>query len=156
METNTSKKLCDGCRRYFSENELDIYDGHKKKCAGIIGSIDRNKQVHVSILRALADGHDDIRIFGNNHDSAYFEDEILPLADKYPSIIKFMGFEDNKQNMYNQLTDVYHSSLSENASFVVDECKLANVKLHGNEQTQEQPFLSKEEIFNIWKKELDL
>ena len=32
METNTSKKLCDGCRRYFSENELDIYDG-KELCS---------------------------------------------------------------------------------------------------------------------------
>jgi hypothetical protein len=137
-------------------NELKVSDMNKKKCAGIIGNIDRNKQVHISIKRALEDGHDDIRIFGNNHDSDYFVAEILPLSEKYPNIIKFMGYEDDRQKMYDQLTDVYHSSLSENASYVVDECKLAGITLHGNSQTLDQPILEKSQVFQIWKKELEL
>ena len=113
--------------------KLTPFKQPKQKVAGIIGNIDENKQVHVSIQRALKDGHKDIRIYGNNNDPQYWNNYVQPLLNKHSKVVKFIGYENDKQTVYNTLTDVYHSSLSENASLVRDECKLTEVTFHGNE-----------------------
>jgi len=51
---------------------------------------------------------------------------------------------------------VYHSSLSENASLVSDECKLTDVSFHGNENIIEQSLWSNVGILKIWRDQLEL
>jgi len=137
-----------------AHEDLKPFEGQKVKCAGIIGNIDRNKNVHISIQRALDDGHTKIRLFGNNHDPQYWQELVEPLIKANSDTVKFIGFVENKKDIYDLVTDVYHSSTSENASFIVDECKLADVTLHGNEQTIAQPLIPNDNVFEIWKKEI--
>lgn len=128
----------------------------KKRVAGIIGSIDRNKQVHISISRALKDNHNDIRIYGSNNDTDYWTKEVYPLIQKNPNKIKYVGYINDKQSIYNEVTDVYHSSLSENASLVYDECRKTEVNFHGNKNIVQQDMWTDSAILKCWKQHLDL
>jgi len=58
--------------------------------------------------------------------------------------------------VYNTLTDVYHSSLSENASLVYDECRLTEVNFHGNENIVNQPIWHNDAILKLWATQLEL
>ena len=137
-----------------AHSEIEPSKALDEKVVGIIGNIDRNKQVHRSIQRAIVDGHTDIRIFGSINDVKYWVEECQHLlSDK----VRHMGFVEDRQSIYDQITDVYHSSISENASLVVDECNMAGVKMHGNEQTDiGQPLISNNDVYDIWRKELGL
>ena len=128
----------------------------KQRVAGIIGNIDENKQVHTSIQRALKDGHKDIRIYGNNNDPKYWDNYVQPLLNKNSNVVKFIGYENDKQKVYNTVTDVYHSSLSENASLVYDECRLTDVTFHGNENIVNQPIWSNLAILKLWVQQFEL
>ena len=128
----------------------------KQTVAGIIGNIDENKQVHISIERALKDDHKDIRIYGNNNDPQYWNNYVQPLLNKHSDIVKFIGYENDKQKVYDTLTDVYHSSLSENASLVYDECKLTEVTFHGNENIVNQALWHNDAILKLWVNQLEL
>ena len=79
-----------------------------------------------------------------------------PLLNKHSHIVKFIGYENDKQKVYDTLTDVYHSSLSENASLVYDECKLTEVNFHGNENIVNQPIWSNKAILKVWTEQLEL
>ena len=127
-----------------------------KKIAGIIGSIDRNKQVHISILRALQDGMNKVYIFGGINDPQYYEENVKKLIDGEKVVHK--GFNENKQEVYDQITDVYHSSVSECLSYVKRECMSIGMNFHGNESTDNEGYfnISNDEIIDIWKKELEL
>jgi hypothetical protein len=124
-----------------------------EKIAGVIGSFDENKQTHVSIQRALSDGCEKIYLFGEPYGS-YYEDFIKPLlSDKV--ILK--GFLEDKQAIYDMIGCVYHSSKSEVATLVKDECESAGVIFNGNEATENQPvLLTNDEIIQKWLKILDL
>lgn len=126
-----------------------------KKIGGIIGSIDRNKQVHVSIQRALDDGMKKILLFGNITDQQYYNEIVEQFKDK-PIIFK--GHIDNKQEVYNSITDVYHSSVSECLSCVKKECMSIGMNFHGNESTDNDGYfnISTDEIIDVWKKELGI
>ena len=128
----------------------------KKKVACFIGNVDRNKQVHKSIDRAFKDGHDEFRIYGRVHDPMYFNESVAPLVLSNKDKVKMMGFVMDRQSIYDEVTDVYLDSLSENASRVRDECTLTNVNFHGNDNAPFQELQTNEEILSIWKKELDL
>jgi hypothetical protein len=119
-----------------------------KKIAGIIGSFDENKQTHVSIKRALADNCEKVYLFGQPQ-GEYFERYVKPLCDNETVIIK--GFLENKQEMYDMIGCVYHSSKSEVACLVKDECYLTNTEFYGNENTNhEVSTLTNGEIINKW------
>ena len=45
----------------------------KEKVGGVIGSIDNNKQTHVSIKRALEDGCKAVFVFGRISEKEYYE-----------------------------------------------------------------------------------
>lgn len=124
-----------------------------EKIAGIIGSFDDNKQTHVSIERALEDGCEMVYLFGepNGH---YYENFVLPLlSDKV--IIK--GFSEDKQGMYDMIGCVYHSSKSEVACLVKDECELTGTIFNGNYATNNPPILlNNDEIIKEWEKLLEL
>lgn len=128
-----------------------------EKIAGVIGSIDKNKQTHVSIERALKDGMNEINLYGNIHDQDYFQVFVQPLIKKHPNKIKLIGYVDDKQNMYNSVSDVYLSSQSENASLVADECILTGVKFHGNDNIiVPKKILTNDQVLKKWVKELGL
>ena len=124
-----------------------------EKIAGIIGSFDENKQTHVSIQRALADGCEKVYLFGEPH-GLYYENYVKPLI-KDKVILK--GFVEDKQSMYDMIGCVYHSSKSEVACLVKDECESTGVIFNGNEVTDNPPvLLTNDEIIDKWLKLLEL
>jgi len=124
-----------------------------EKIAGIIGSFDENKQTHISIQRALADGCEKVYLFGEPN-TPYYEEYVKPLlSDKV--ILK--GFSSDKQSMYDSIGCVYHSSKSEVACLVKDECESAGVIFNGNDVTNNPPVtLTNDEIIKEWANLLNL
>jgi hypothetical protein len=124
-----------------------------EKIAGVIGSFDVNKQTHVSIQRALEDGMEQIYLFGEPN-TPYFNEYVKPLlSDKV--IVK--GFSSDKQGMYDSIGCVYHSSISEVACLVKDECETTGTVFHGNYATDNPPVtLSNDEIIELWLKVLEV
>lgn len=126
---------------------------HRKKSnldriAGIVGTIDMNKQTHLSIERALADGCEKIYLFGSITEQSYHENYVLPLlSDK---VIHF-GFIENKQEMYDMVGRVYLSSISEVAPLVKQECSSTGTKFFGNSVTDSHDnSLNNEQILEKW------
>lgn len=126
------------------------------KISAILGNIDENKQVHVSIQRAIDDGMEKVLIFGSISDHQYYNNTVKPLIDG--SRIIYMGHCDDKQKIYNQTSHVYHSSLSETFGLVQKECELTGVQYHGNNATEGnfEIEMSNDEIIEAWKKELKI
>jgi len=123
------------------------------KIAGVIGSFDENKQTHVSINRALVDGCEKIYLFGEIG-GVYYDNFVKPLlSDK----VIVMGFYENKQQMYDMIGRVYHSSKSEVACLVKDECLSTGVSFYGNESTEYDNIdISNNDILKEWIKILEL
>ncbi len=125
-----------------------------KNVAGIIGSIEDRKQTHVSIQRALKDKCKKIYLFGHISDENYFNNYVKPLC--LPHVIQY-GHTTNKQEMYDMIDRVYHSSKGEVACLVKDECYLTGTEFYGNEETEnEVSKLNNNEILNLWKNLLNL
>ncbi len=123
-----------------------------EKIAGIIGSFDENKQTHISIQRALADGCERVYLFGEPSGD-YFERYVKPLCG---GNIEVKGFLNNKQELYDMIGCVYHSSISEVACLVKDECEVTNTIFHGTEVTDNPPVLLDDNgIINEWLKILE-
>jgi hypothetical protein len=124
-----------------------------EKIAGVIGSFDDNKQTHISIQRALDAGCEKVYLFGDPY-GQYYEEYVKPmLSDK----VIVQGFVNDKQAMYDMLGCVYHSSKSEVACLVKDECESTGVIFNGNEATDNPPVtLTNEEIIAEWIKVLEL
>ena len=118
-----------------------------KGAVGIIGSIDRNKQVHLSIKRALKDGFTTIKLFGEITDRMYFSQQVEPLLSS--ADIRLEEHEDDPEAMYGQISAVYHSSLSETYGLVEAECRLSGIPFNGPSNNQE--ILDEEEILQRWK-----
>jgi hypothetical protein len=102
-----------------------------KKVAGIIGSIDKNKNVHISIQRALNDNCDEVLIFGNITDPVYYETQVKSLIDGKK--VKYVGYMNDKQKMYDMISHLYISSEMECLPYVIGECKLTNTIVCGIE-----------------------
>jgi hypothetical protein len=128
-----------------SKNKSDV-----KNIAGIIGTIEERKQTHVSIQRAIKDRCEKIYLFGHIGEQSYYDNYVKPLL--IPKVIHY-GHTTNKQEMYDMIGKVYHSSKGEVACLVKDECYLTNTEFYGNEETQnEVSKLTNEEVLNLWKK----
>lgn len=128
--------------------------------AAVVGSIDRNKQPHVSIARALKDGHTKIHLYGKYVlRDGYYETAVQPLIDFYPDIITPPEMCNDRQKMYDSVTDVYISTVNEPWSYLRPECEATGTKFHGTAQIEKNfdvPMKSREEILKIWVKELGL
>lgn len=123
------------------------------KVAGIIGAIEERKQTHISMLRALNDGCPKIYLFGKIADQNYYDTFVKPLLN--PAIIEY-GYKENKQEMYDMIGRVYHSSKGEVACLVKDECYSTGTKFFGNEETDhEVSTLTNNEIIDKWLKILE-
>lgn len=122
--------------------------------AGIIGSIEDRKQTHISIQRALADGCEKIKLYGQISDKTYFDKFVSPLLDDR---IELVGYSTDKQSMYDSIGRVYHSSKGEVACLVKDECWLTNTEFFGNSETENVvSTLTNAEIIELWKQILGL
>ena len=116
--------------------------------AAIIGSIDPHKQTHLSIKRAKEDGFEHIDIFGDMTDPMYFHAKIQPLLNRN---VRFLGFCENRQAMYEGLTAVYHSSARETFNFVKFECEKTGVTYNSTKSSDSgAKSWSDEEIFKAW------
>ena len=125
-----------------------------KGVAGIIGSIDENKQTHISIQKAVKDGFNKIMLFGNVTDPNYYNNFVKPLIDE--KVIE-RGFISDKQKIYDEVEAVYLSSNSEVASLVKDECETTGTKFYGSKATEHDVInLSNDEIIKEWVKILEL
>ena len=120
------------------------------KVAGVVGSIDKNKQTHVSIKRALKDGYKKVLLFGEVNDTPYYNESVVELVRSCKAIV--MGHEDDPAALYGQVSEVYHSSLSETYGLVEAECRLSGIPFNG--ESNGQAILEKEEILERWKKVL--
>lgn len=120
------------------------------KIAGIIGSIDPNKRVEKSIMRAKSDGFKDIRLYGNLTDPKYFQSNILPLLSDE---VTYRGVATDMNTVYKQISHVYHSPLLESFNLVKPECLLAGVQYMGEEGNDtEAEYWDNEKIVNSWRK----
>jgi len=127
--------------KYKEKQDLDLI-------AGIIGSIDENKQTHVSIQRALDDGCEKVYIFGRINQEKYYYDFVHHLVG---GKVELIGQIENKQGMYDAIGRVYLSSKSEVAPLVKQECYQTGTKFFGNQATSYEPTkLSNKEILDKW------
>ena len=116
--------------------------------AGIIGSIDSHKQTHVSINRAKEAGFEHIDIFGDTTNPHYFRQMIQPMLSRN---VRYVGFCENKQAMYEGLTAVFHSSQRETYNFVQFECEKAGIEYYPLDCTKNDAELwSDDKIFESW------
>lgn len=134
-----------------------IASEHKPiRAAGIIGSIRQENQVNLSIEKALQDEMETVTLYGYLIDPVYYYKQIVPLVKKYPGKIKFAGFIDDKQKIYDSISGVY-CTVGRAWSMVKKECALTNTGYHGPDiATAEEESMTNDQIFNVWKKELEL
>jgi len=149
--------------------------------AGVVGSVDRNKQTHLSIERAFKDGFSRVILFGEVNDKEYYDEQVVPVIAKahYPTLSKSVnsrkfenqglrsqaenmdsfkgkqevilaGHLNDPEEMYRNVSAVYHTSLSETYGLVEAECKLSGIPFNGPSNNQE--ILSEEEILDRWKR----
>jgi len=134
-----------------------IASEHKPiRTAGVIGSIRQEYQTEVSIENALQDGMEPVILYGYLIDPVYYYEQIVPLIKKYPGKIRFAGFIDDKQKIYDSVSDVY-CTVGRAWSLVKKECALTNTRYHGPDTSSiEEELMTNDQIFNVWKKELEL
>jgi len=122
----------------------------KVTTAGVLGSIDSNKRTHLSIQRALEEGHTDIRLYGAVTDPGYFVNKVVPLlGDK----VSYRGVASDMQTVYDNVTDVYHSPELETFNLIKPECKYAKVNYHGHEGNDTQAeYWDDDKVYDAWKK----
>ena len=126
-----------------------------KNVAAVIGSIDPNKQTHLSIHRALEKGYEKVLLFHGNIVQAYYDKMVAPLVDGKKVVL--MGFWDDKQSMYDQVNCVFHSSLSECASYVEDECYLTKTNIDILESAKSNADRwNMDQIFDAWLRFLEI
>lgn len=128
--------------------DLKMNEKPKIKIGGVVGSIDRNKQTHKSIIDALNDGCEKVYLFGNVTDINYYNENVKNLI--CDDVILY-GFANNKQEMYDMVTDVYQNSIRETWGYVAGECELTGTKYHSNGMCNFE-FMSKLEIIEKWRK----
>lgn len=122
--------------------------------AGVIGTILPAKQTHVSIQRALADGKRLVRIYGNIGNQEYFDQSVKPLLSDR---VVFHGHVRNKQAMYESISCVYHSSVSETFGLVKAECHKAGIPFFGSAGCDiDIEILPDNALFELWGQLLEL
>jgi len=123
--------------------------------AAVIGSIDRHKQTHKSIKRALDDGHEEVHLYGLVTDEKYYNRHVKRYVDTGKAIVN--GLEQDKQHMYDGVSEVYHSSKRETFNLIKAECEKTGTAYKGLESADSgAEYLDDEEIFEKWKTLLDL
>lgn len=120
------------------------------KKAAVIGSIDKHKQTHISIQRALDAGYKNVLLYGNITDQNYYMGSVQPYVTSGKAV--HVGHVDDKQKMYDSVDEVFHSSLRETYNLVKAECYYTGVKYNGLDSTKTDGELwTPEDVFKKWK-----
>jgi hypothetical protein len=135
-------------------NHLTASKAKPVKVAGIIGTIRIENHIESAVEMAFADGMEIVILCGYMLDPIYYYSRIQPLTKKYPGMIKYAGFMDDKQKMYDSISDVYHA-VAKPWSPLTRECRLTNTRYHGPDSYGEES-ITDDQIFAVWKKELKL
>lgn len=99
------------------------------KVAGIIGSIDSHKRVHLSIERAITNpAVERVELWGPITDHAYFNAQVLPFLG---GRVAYHGVAGQMQAVYDRLDIVYSSSQRECLPMIQGECIQAGVEFDG-------------------------
>lgn len=123
--------------------------------AGVIGSIDPNKRTHVSIQRAIEDGFHVVYLFGEITDTAYFNRDVRSYVEA--GLAECKGFVDDRQQMYDALEAVYHSSSSETFNLVKAECEVTGTAYHGTKSADpDVSLLGDEQLLAEWTRLLGI
>tara|TARA_R110000737_G_scaffold342841_1_gene368113 strand:+ start:4932 stop:5705 length:774 start_codon:yes stop_codon:yes gene_type:complete len=118
--------------------------------AGVIGSIDSHKQTHIAIREAFKAGYDKVLLFGEITELSYFNDFIS--KDVLSNKVVVMNHCDDKEEMYDQISAVFHYSKRETYGMVEAECNQAGIPFFGNKNNPE--VLTDGEILKRWEKVL--
>lgn len=122
--------------------------------AGVIGSIDSHKRPHQSIQRALDDGFKEVHLYGAITEPDYFKKEVQPLLNDN---VVWKEYSEDKQDMYNSLHSVYHSSKRETFNYIKAECELTGTEYHGlPENDPKATYMDNKQILELWKEALEL
>lgn len=136
-------------------NALNKSECKPVKIGGIIGSIKKSNNIVAAIEHAFLDGMEKVIIFGSVKDPQYYYGKIEPLMTKYRGQIKYAGFMDDRQRMYDAVSDVY-SAINKPWSVVRHECAMTHTRFHAPGLSDTENRISNDQIFEIWKKELSL
>jgi hypothetical protein len=137
------------------DNPLTVSKQKPDKVAGVIGSIRKENRTDLSIEKALQDGMKTVILYGYLIDPVYYYDKIEFLTKKYPGQIRFAGFIENKQKMYDSISDVY-CAVSKPWSLVQKECRMTQTRFHVSDAYREEEPMTNDQIFAVWKNELGL
>lgn len=124
------------------------------RTAGIIGSISEANATKEALEKALEDGMQAVILYGHLADPIYYYQQIVPLTKSHPGKIKFAGFIDDQQKMYDSVSDVY-ASASKPWSIIQRECAITNTRYHDSEAPMDEN-MTNDQIYQIWEKELEL
>ena len=119
--------------------------------AGVIGSIDAHKQTHLSIEAAKEAGYRNVLLFGEITDKEYFDKYVMHHLESGYALMQ--NHWDDKEDMYNMVSAVFHHSKRETFGLVEAECKLNDVPFFGHEN--DPMVLTNEEILTKWKSLLE-
>jgi len=119
----------------------------KGKVGAVIGSVDRNKNTHVSIQKALDDGCKSVKVFGSVNGHEYYKEHVEVLF-KDPRV-SYKGIVDDKNTMYSDITDVYHYSLKESWGYIDAECSFLDINYHTTLENRVNP-VSNSTILDRW------
>mgnify|MGYP003113120928 CR=1 FL=1 len=122
----------------------------ENKVAGVVGSIDSHKQTHIAIREAQLSGYNKVLLFGEITELPYFTKFIS--KDVFDDKVAVMDHCEDRTEMYNHISAVFHYSKRETYGMVEAECKLAGIPFYGNENNPE--ILTDEEILERWEKVL--
>jgi hypothetical protein len=126
-----------------------------ERVAGVIESVRPENRLEISIEKALQDGMESVIVYGYLLDPVYFYSNIAPFAKKYPGRIRFAGFVDDPQKMYDSLSDVYRCA-GKPWSTVKRECVLTGTRYHGPDSAETAESACNDSIYDVWKNELAL
>lgn len=126
-----------------------------EKIAGIIGSIKRQNRIETALEQALQDGMETVIIFGYMEDPIYYFEMIAPLTLEHRGRIQYAGFIDNRQQIYDAISDVY-ASVRKPWSVVSHECAMTGTGYHAPDAAMLVGRMSNEQILRIWENELAL
>ena len=129
--------------------DLFDWDNTKTGVAGVIGSVDSNKQTHKAIEAALKKGYEKVHIYGKIHEGVpYYKNNIVKYKTD-PRVV-FKGQYLDKKAMYDEIDEVFHFSQSETFGLVEAECRMNGIPYTGNHYHPEPA--TKEEILERWMK----
>ncbi|MFA6565082.1 MAG: hypothetical protein WCV00_24470 [Verrucomicrobiia bacterium] len=124
------------------------------KVAGVVGTIRRENQLELSIKQAFEDGMETAIIYGHLADPIYYYNDVRPVAEQYPGKVKFAGFVDDRQKLYDSVSDVYCSA-SKPWSTVRLESSLTGTRFHGPDSSGARA-VSNDRILGVWVEALGL